>query len=109
MVVKAIATCTFGSQDNWEKSKITKTMTVEAISKFSHLVCSEKSLKLDFGNVHVGTSAEKKIVLSNPSNVVSNFKIKQGQRNNDDLFEFSMTSGSVQPNGNVELTVTSNL
>ncbi|KAJ3300829.1 hypothetical protein HK104_000022 [Borealophlyctis nickersoniae] len=105
-VYTAIAVCTFGDKDQWEKSKVTQAMTIEGIGKFSHLTIEGNVKEFDFGDVFVGHTAERKFVLVNSSAVHANFRIKQAERDTAPYFEFSTLSGTVAEGKSVEVTVT---
>jgi hypothetical protein len=105
LVVKAIATCSFGVKDNWERTKTQKFCKVRGISKFSHIFCKGNETLFNFGDVYVGTSKEKTITLRNPSPVSANFKIKRVEKNNGDCFDFSVVSGTVEPGSEYDIKV----
>jgi hypothetical protein len=104
--VEAVAVCSFGVKDKWGKTKRQKSCKVFGISKFSHIICNEIEPKFDFGEVYVGTSLSKTIILKNPSPVVANFKIKRVESNNGDCFDFSAVSGTIESGKQNEITVT---
>ncbi|OAJ44042.1 hypothetical protein BDEG_27330 [Batrachochytrium dendrobatidis JEL423] len=94
-VFTATVVCSFGDKSHWEKSKVRQAMTVNGIGKYSHLTLASDTNIFDFGEVFIGKSAEKKIVLKNHSAVPANFCITRSERNTDSYFEFSILSGTV--------------
>ncbi|KAJ3339409.1 hypothetical protein HDU91_001020, partial [Kappamyces sp. JEL0680] len=104
MVIDAVAICSFGVKEQWEKSKVVKSCHISGIGKFSHLV-TEGPKTLEFGDVYIGTSLEKSIVLYNPSTVHANFKIKKADKDNDTCFDFSTITGRVEKESRFELKI----
>lgn len=105
MVLDAVAICSFGVQNQWEKTKVVKSAKVFGISKFSHLICSGQEPVFDFGDVYIGTTSEKTLILKNPSLVHANFKIKRTQKDSDDCYNFSCMSGRVEAGAENEITI----
>jgi cilia- and flagella-associated protein 65 len=103
--IEALALCSFGSQDHWEKTKVVKTARIKGISKYSHLICESSEPIFNFGKVFVGTSTEKKLVLKNPSPVHANFKIKKSRGDSDDFFSFSIISGRLEAGAKMEIGI----
>ncbi|KAJ3030918.1 UNVERIFIED_CONTAM: hypothetical protein HDU68_007279 [Siphonaria sp. JEL0065] len=104
-VFTANAICNFGDKSQWEKSKVTQSLTVYGIGKYSHISIEGNNREFNFGDVFVGKSLEKKFTLVNHSSVPANFKIRDAERNTDPYFQFSMTSGTVLPHKTLELSV----
>ncbi|KAJ3149889.1 hypothetical protein HK101_002002 [Irineochytrium annulatum] len=102
-VFTATAVCRFG-ETKGEKSKVSQTMTVYGIGKYSHL--SIESTAFDFGDVFIGKSCERKFVLENHSAVPSNFQIKNAENDTDPYFVFSMYSGTVESHKKLEIGIT---
>ncbi|KAJ2994628.1 hypothetical protein HDV02_001454 [Globomyces sp. JEL0801] len=105
MVISATAICCFGTKKNWDKSKVVKAAKVSGISKFSHIIIEGGQSRFDFSNVFVGTSAEKTMILKNPSAVHANFKIKKADKDADTFFEFSSVVGRIEANGKTEIKI----
>ena len=105
-VYDAVAICTFGIKENWEKSKVVKSAKIFGIAKYSHLIVGEKMF--DFGNVPVGTTSEKVITLKNPSSVHANFKIKRGERDTSNCYDFSTISGRVEKGSSFDIKIKCN-
>lgn len=103
-VISAVALCSFGLKEQWERTKAVKATKIHAISKYSHLIIDgEKTF--DFGNVYVGSSVEKSIFLRNPSAVHANFKIKRAEKDNETCFDFSAISGRLEKQSTFEIKV----
>ncbi|KAJ3221474.1 hypothetical protein HK099_003484 [Clydaea vesicula] len=105
-VFKAKAICKFGDSSNLTRAKGIKALNVNGIGKYSHISIEGYVKEFDFGEVFVGKYAEKKLILNNFSAVRSNFKIKQVEKNSDQYFVFSQTSGSIAPEKKIEITIT---
>lgn len=106
LVVDAVVVCSFGDREQWEKSKVVKATKIIGIAKYSHLSIEGGEKLFDFGDVYVGTSVEKKIVLLNPSAVHANFKIKKSSSiDSDTSFDFSTIAGRVESGGKFEVTI----
>ncbi|KAI9102498.1 hypothetical protein DFS34DRAFT_577433 [Phlyctochytrium arcticum] len=105
-VIGATAVCAFGDRRHWEKSKVTQAMSVGGIGKFSFLKIEGGQKTFDFGDVFVGRSVEKKFALINSSAVHANFKIKPPERDVDPYFVFSTTTGTVQSESSMTISVT---
>ncbi|KAJ9469647.1 hypothetical protein DIPPA_02160 [Diplonema papillatum] len=60
----------------------------------------------DFGEVYLGVTAEKKLILKNPSQVRANWVIEKPDRTPGDPFSFSPLSGVIQPDGSACVKVT---
>lgn len=105
-VLTAIAVCTFGTRDQWEKSKVVQSASIYAIGKYSHISVESNIKIFEFGDVFVGKNSEKKLVLENYSAVHANFKIRKAEKDTDPYFEFSSLSGTVTSKKSVELLIT---
>ena len=103
-VIDAVALCSFGIKEQWEKSKVVKPTKIHGIAKYSHLIV-EGETHFDFGEVYIGTTVEKSIVLRNPSAVHANFKIKRAEKDNDTCFDFSTIAGRVEKESTFEIKV----
>lgn len=104
-VLTAVAVCTFGTREQWEKSKVVQSATVYAIGKYAHISIEEDNKLFNFGDVFVGKTLEKKLVIQNYSSVEANFKIRKTEKDTDPYFEFSSTSGTVPAKKSIELLI----
>jgi hypothetical protein len=105
IVLEAVAVCSFGIKEEWERTKVVKAARVYGISKFSHLVCENQETEFDFDKVMVGTHSERRLILKNPSPVHANFKIKRTNKDADDCFSFSTVSGRIEAGSRMEISV----
>ncbi|KAJ1558489.1 hypothetical protein HK096_011640 [Nowakowskiella sp. JEL0078] len=67
-VFSATCVCRFGSHQKTELSS--QYMVVDGIGKYSHLSIDGGQTYFDFGEVFVGKSVEKKLILENPSALI---------------------------------------
>jgi hypothetical protein len=104
-VFEAKAVCRFGDSANWERSKVVLGMNVNGIGKFSHLAVEGGCKEFDFGEVFVGKSSERKLILSNASSVHANFRIVSAEIDTDPYFCFSQLSGTIGSGKKMEITV----
>ena len=65
----ATAICQFGDLAMWEDTKVTLSMNVAAVGKYSHIFVDGQQTWFDFGSVFVGKAAEKSFTLRNDSSV----------------------------------------
>ncbi|KAJ3342119.1 hypothetical protein HDU93_003335 [Gonapodya sp. JEL0774] len=68
-VLTGEAVCKFGDKTSWHTSKVAKRLKISGIGKFSHISIKEMSKDFDFGEVFVGKTSERKILLENKSPV----------------------------------------
>lgn len=85
MVLSATAVCAFGDKERWESTKLSHSIAVSGISKYSHINTLGNVLDYDFGSVNVGRSVVKRIILENPSAVTSIINVGLIQIQNTEL------------------------
>ncbi|KAI9141425.1 hypothetical protein BKA69DRAFT_1166792 [Paraphysoderma sedebokerense] len=105
------AACAYGDPNNKEKTVICQPMQLYGVGKYSHLkieghLNADQNV-FDFGEVFVGKKQTIQSKIRNLSLVPANFKIKSSTSDYaDSYFRFSITKGTISPNGETELSIT---